>query len=401
MHGPTSLFLFVILAIFLIVCWLCGLLLKVLVFPANRPGFAKIYWGLSLLALVLIFGGRMVEPAPAYTSFWFYGIVSGGYAWFFAQLFSLLIMLPVWVLARGRRWLAARQSQQTDHSRRKFLRQAAVCLPVLPLGASVVGVFQGSSEIVISRYRLPLPAMPDNLAGFRILQLSDLHIGPFFGLDRLDEAISIVKKEQPDLVVITGDLIDDLNLLDAAAERLTQLSSFIPQGIHFCWGNHEYFRNFDLIKKRLAATPLTVLRNTGITVLSGQRTVYLAGVDYPWAGNAPEQQAVRRRYMDEALKNMPSGAYPLLIAHHPDFIIDAFERKLPLTLTGHTHGGQIGFLGQPVLPLSYRYMRGIYRAGGCFGYVHTGTGQWLPFRLGCPAEIAIFELTQTLNDEKA
>ena len=80
-----------------------------------------------------------------------------------------------------------------------------------------------------------------------------------------------------------------------------------------------------------------------------------------------------------------------MLAHHPEFIDDGAERNFALTLTGHTHGSQIGIFGVPLLPV-FKYTRGVVKIGDSFGYVHVGNGSWFPFRLGCPPEIAYFTL---------
>ena len=81
------------------------------------------------------------------------------------------------------------------------------------------------------------------------------------------------------------------------------------------------------------------------------------------------------------------------MAHHPEFIDDAVDFKIPLTLTGHTHGSQVGIFGVPLFPI-FKYTRGMVVHEDCYGYVHVGNGSWFPMRLGCPPEIAYFTLTQ-------
>ena len=90
-------------------------------------------------------------------------------------------------------------------------------------------------------------------------------------------------------------------------------------------------------------------------------------------------------------ENVPKDSICILLAHHPEFIDDAIKFKIPLTLTGHTHGSQIGFFGVPLFPV-FKYTRGMFINGDCYGYVHCGNGSWFPFRLGCPPEIAYFTL---------
>ena len=105
----------------------------------------------------------------------------------------------------------------------------------------------------------------------------------------------------------------------------------------------------------------------------------------------PHFEAQRKNYMQQAMKNLPADVPAILLAHHPECIDDGAANDIALTLTGHTHGSQFGFLGQPLFPV-FKYTRGIVKIGDSYGYVHRGNGSWFPFRLGCPPEIAYFTL---------
>ena len=95
------------------------------------------------------------------------------------------------------------------------------------------------------------------------------------------------------------------------------------------------------------------------------------------------------------MQGVPQGAVTIFLAHHPDFIDDAAAYGAALVLTGHTHGGQIGVFGIPLVPPVFKYMRGLYRVKDTIGYVHCGNGSWFPYRLGCPPEIAVFRIEKT------
>ena len=92
------------------------------------------------------------------------------------------------------------------------------------------------------------------------------------------------------------------------------------------------------------------------------------------------------------MTGVPDNAVKILLAHHPDFLKNAVEYNAELVLSGHTHGGQLGFEGMPLVPPVFEYMRGWYSQGATRLYVHPGNGSWFPFRLGCQPEIAIFTL---------
>jgi predicted MPP superfamily phosphohydrolase len=255
------------------------------------------------------------------------------------------------------------------------------------------GTYSARFEMAVRRLELPFRKLPPALRGFKIAQISDTHVGTFFTLDRLDEVIELVKQEKPDMVVITGDLIDDLTLLRPCIAKLSQFAAVIPYGIYYCWGNHEYFRDIKRIREELLKSPIHVLGNSNAPIVVGETTFYMLGVDYPWATTNPEKKEKQRQFLAKAQANIPDEAFKILLAHHSDFIADGFANEIPLTLSGHTHGGQINLLGHSLLPIKYQYMRGLYQENHNYGYVNVGAGQWFPFRIGCPPEISIFTLT--------
>ena len=126
----------------------------------------------------------------------------------------------------------------------------------------------------------------------------------------------------------------------------------------------------------------------------GCGALYLAGTDYPFArGDAFYTE--KAAFFAAAMEDVPAHAVTVLLAHHPEFIDDAAtDGRVPLTLTGHTHGSQFGILGQPLFPV-FKYTRGMVRIGENYGYVHTGNGSWFPLRIGCPPETAYFRLERS------
>ena len=124
----------------------------------------------------------------------------------------------------------------------------------------------------------------------------------------------------------------------------------------------------------------------------GISNLVFIGVDYPmiWGDNERFQK-LKREYMVEAVENIPEDSTRILLAHHPEFMDDAQEYKIPLTMSGHTHGSQVGIFGIPLFPV-FKYTRGMFKHGDFYGYVHVGNGSWFPYRFGCPPEIAYFKL---------
>ncbi|MDD4599986.1 3',5'-cyclic adenosine monophosphate phosphodiesterase CpdA [bioreactor metagenome] len=393
MHSSPKYWFFIILILIQLgIAWLVLSLLKKL-FPYYRnKNVVYTYWLVTGAALLVTTLGRFSPSADLAAE-----LMRLAFVWLIGQLAALIILPFFYGVAR---FVKARQPRPDDCdknddnniTRRDFLRGLVAAAPVSILGVTVYGVYSGGSNIVLQRHKLNLPQLPVYLNGFKIAQLSDTHIGFYFSLEKLEACLRTIMAEKPDMLVITGDLIDEVALAEQAMQKFAEIADQIPYGIYFCWGNHEYFRDINKVRQALNNSPVTLLENTAVRIAKGDKPFYLAGVDYPWARNADSQIAERGQMIGKALATVPDNAFTVLLSHHPDFITNAFEAGIPLTLTGHTHGGQIALFGRSLLPVQYRYMRGMYHQGDMHGYVHTGTGNWLPFRLGCPAEIAVFTL---------
>lgn len=273
-----------------------------------------------------------------------------------------------------------------DESRRRLLSHAAV-YPAVAAGLSIYGGFWERQATVERAYTIPVKGLEAG-EGYRLAQISDIHLGSFFSVTDLDALLRRVAAQKPDMLAITGDLFDDVTQNEKAAQILERYVDAFPDGIWFAFGNHEHFRGIDTIRKYLANTRVNVLCNENRKVPG--KNLYLLGVDYPM--DRPHFEAQRKNYMQQAMKNLPADVPAILLAHHPECIDDGAANDIALTLTGHTHGSQFGFLGQPLFPV-FKYTRGIVKIGDSYGYVHSGNGSWFPFRLGCPPEIAYFTLT--------
>lgn len=278
-----------------------------------------------------------------------------------------------------------------DESKRRFLRKG-VLMPIAVAGAAAYGNRYEKEHTVVREIAVPTKDLPENLYGFRIAQLSDVHLGMFFSLERLRDLMEQASSLKADVLVLTGDIFDDVDMNEEAAMIINEYTGRFPKGIFCCFGNHEHFRGIKKIKTYLAKTKIKLLDNRSVMIVNGERPLYLAGVDYPMARHAFDMLALS--YMDDAFRNIPDKAVTVLLAHHPDFIDYAAERQVMLTLSGHTHGGQLGLFGIPLVPPVFKYMRGSYRVGDTFGYVHSGNGSWFPCRIGCPPEIACFSLCE-------
>lgn len=268
---------------------------------------------------------------------------------------------------------------------------------IIPAVATIGSLYATGCErinTVVNRLSIPIKELPDNLRGVTIAQLSDVHLGPYFNLQQLEELMDQVVSLQPDILVLTGDIFDDGKQNVKAIKLIDSYVDKFEKGIYYCYGNHEHFRGITGIEIALSQTKINVLNNVNCSIDFADDKLYLAGVDYPM--NREEFEKFQEIFTKNALRDIPENAVTILLSHHPDFFESASPRGVQLTLSGHTHGGQIGFMGIPLVPPLFRYMRGLYRDGDNFCYVHSGNGSWFPYRLGCPPEIAVFTLENKL-----
>ncbi len=281
-----------------------------------------------------------------------------------------------------------------DMERRRLLKGAAA-LPVAAAAAGVYGGTAGRTDIALREYIVPVPGIDDALDGFCVAQISDVHLGLFFSLEEWCALLEQAAATGADALAVTGDLFDDNDMNAEAARILDEYVPRFPKGIWFCYGNHEYFRNIGATEEALAKTRVHVLRDESALVTDGARPLWFLGVDYPRMRSLFKLDGAKS--MEKAMQGVPGNAVKVLLAHHPDFFDAAAQYGVELALAGHTHGGQLGLFGIPIVPPVFKYMRGVYHVGKTFGYVHCGNGSWFPYRFGCPPEIAVFVLKKHIK----
>jgi predicted MPP superfamily phosphohydrolase len=238
------------------------------------------------------------------------------------------------------------------------------------------------------RVRVPVRGLPDAFEGFRIVQLSDMHAGPPYPLNDLEQAVALALDEPADLYALTGDFItawpDDA---EPAARLLAPLAARAPAWA--CAGNHDVWIDWDVVRAALERHGMRVLCNESVALRRGADVLWLAAVDDARHGR-PDLHA--------ALADVPAGAPVVLMAHEPDYAayVTQFER-VALQLSGHTHGGQIVVPGRGPLRLPSMgrlYPPGLVRVGRLWLYTSRGVGASWPVRVNAPAEISVIELTK-------
>jgi predicted MPP superfamily phosphohydrolase len=239
----------------------------------------------------------------------------------------------------------------------------------------------------VRAYDVAIADLPEAFDGCRIAQISDLHCGPFASAARVERWVTAVNKLSPDIVAVTGDLIaSGPAFVPVVAACLGRLRA--REGVYACMGNHDYFTEGEEVAHALERAGLALLRNRGIAVKRGDATLYVAGVDDTWTGRHDVARAVAER---------PPGAPVVLLAHDPALFPEAAGHGVDLTLSGHTHGGQLGlpFFSRKVnlARIMTRFTTGFYRHGKAALYVNRGLGTTgPPVRLAVSPEIAVLTL---------
>lgn len=321
-------------------------------------------------------------------------MIRGRLAWS-AELVVILLMAQIiasllLLFSGGVQWLYEMIVSTPVDKGKRTLVKGAVVYPVVALGAGAYGGLFERTHTVEREIDVPVPA-GSGLDGYRIAQLSDVHLGYYLTVDDFQELLERVAKAGADALCLTGDIFDDEAQNPAAIELLGTFTDRFPSGVYYCRGNHEYFRGIAPITRALQETQVVELVNEAVCVREGTHPLYMVGVDYPMRRHRFEEDEAM--YTEEAYSAVPQGAVSILLAHHPDFIDDGAGKGASLVLTGHTHGCQIGLFGMPIIP-AFKYNRGIVDKGATLGYVHSGNGSWFPYRLGCPPEIACFTLRE-------
>jgi len=342
----------------------------------RRLTVGLVFLGGSLpLALSL---GRAV-PSIGRFIFW------PAYLWL-GLMFLLVVAVAASDLMRLPLGLVHRFSNQPiDFGRRQWLARLWAGGSVVVAGAfGLYAVREALGHIRVRRVEIRLKKLAAEQDGLRIAQISDVHIGPTLRAAFLEQVVQRTNDLAPDLVAITGDLVDgSVAELQKAVRALGKLRA--KHGVFFVTGNHEYFSGARAWVTELGLLGVRVLRNERVTIGEGPFALELAGTDDPTAHRYPEEG--HGEDLPRALAGRDPARPVVLLAHQPKTVHEAARLGVDLQLSGHTHGGQIWPFRYAVL-LQQPVVAGLARFGETQIYVSRGTGFWgPPMRLGAPAEI--------------
>ncbi len=267
----------------------------------------------------------------------------------------------------------------------------------LALGVAAFGYYQARRTPAVRRIDVPVADLPPALAGLRIVQISDLHVGPTIKGPFVERLVSRVQELQPDLIAFTGDLADGtVQQLAPHTAALGRLAA--PLGVYYCTGNHEYYSGVEEWTAQARRLGFDVLINEVRHIDRGGGRLAVAGATDFSAGEMVPGHASDPA---GALAGSDGADVRILLAHQPRSIEAASRAGCHLQLSGHTHGGQF-VPWKYAVRLQQPFIAGLHKVRDTWIYVHRGTGYWgPPLRLGAPSEIAVLTLVQTPEGHEA
>jgi len=274
-------------------------------------------------------------------------------------------------------------------SRRGFLTMAAIAAPPAFTLATGIGGYQQIQRFRIREMDVAVPGLPKALEGATIAHLSDVHAGKFTDIKTMARMAAATNDLRADLILMTGDLIDfSLNDLPNATDAMRRLDA--PGGVYICEGNHDLFEDRKGFEQGVRNSGLEILINQTANINLRGHDVQIHGLRWGAEGGVHgfRQDGGASINIDKIKEGINPDAFSILLAHHPHAFDVAAAAGIPITFSGHTHGGQLNLTDHiGVGALMYKYWSGLYNRGDSRLVVSNGVGNWLPLRINAPAEI--------------
>jgi predicted MPP superfamily phosphohydrolase len=371
-----------------------------LIVPAAFALPVNILLWLSLVVLLILPFIPVVTRMHSMNSGW-----ANLLAWVAYLSFGFITVLFAFVLARDVIWLGVLAAQKIAHlfgssgtadaladpERRRILINSTNLGLLGATGALTgYGFFQATRTPRIVRVDLPVANLPEGLNGYTIAQISDLHVSHTIRRDFVQAVVDEVNKLKPDMVALTGDLVD--GTVEQLRDDVAPLAELIaPDGCYFITGNHEYYSGVQQWIDETKRLGCDVLLNEHRLIESNGAKLLLGGVtDYSGGGFGANHKTDPHK----AMQNAPASDLKILLAHQPLSIYEAEKAGFDYVMSGHTHGGQY-FPYHFLVGLFQPYVAGLHVHGRSRIYVSRGTGYWGPqLRIGAPSEITLHRLVR-------
>jgi predicted MPP superfamily phosphohydrolase len=322
---------------------------------------------------------------------------SSVFIWHFIGLSTLVLLgaalLPFVFIKMIMRWRLRTRKLTTPPidnrkgiwTRREFVGFASAFAPPLFTFSLASVAMAQLNQFRVRRLVVPVSKLPSDLEGLTLAHVSDMHVGRFTSGRVLREMVEAVNQLRADLVLLTGDLINDA--LAALDEGLDLVRALDPRsGLYLIEGNHDLIENGPEFERRVKASGTPFLLDESAIVSVRGSPIQLLGLS--WTRARERRDEAIALSVGKLLEQRHVDVFPILLAHHPHAFDAAAEAGIPLTLSGHTHGGQL-MLNERLGfgPALFRYWSGLYTRGDSKLIVSNGVGNWFPLRANAPAEI--------------
>lgn len=374
-----------------------------------------LYWMVPLLiALLIIYISLNARNFMTTGKFKVLYFLIGVFVLFYLPKIVFIVFQLGTDIIRGFGWVISRFSSSGSKvaetaavmSRSEFLTRVGIIVAVIPFISVIHGITRGRFNYKIKNIKLSFKNLPSAFEGFRVLQISDWHIGSFlFQKDKVEKAVELINSQNADIILFTGDIVN--NVADELKEFIPIVKKLhAPQGVYSILGNHDYGeyvswdndeahkKNMQMLFNYQKQAGLKLLRNDSVIIEKNNEMIGIAGVEN-W-GLPPFPQYGDLKKSLEKVKDVP---FTILMSHDPSHWDAEVVRKtdIDLTLSGHTHGMQFGINipGIKWSPVKWKYPRweGLYEEGNQKLYVNVGIGYIaFPGRVGFLPEITVFEL---------
>ena len=270
--------------------------------------------------------------------------------------------------------------------RRRFISLATKTAVLSPIMVSGYGVVLERDNFSVKETSIKVNNIPESLKSLRIAHISDIHAGVFMGKKEISDWTKIISESKPDILFITGDFVaTSRDSVSSCIEGLRHLHSMMP--VYCCLGNHDYWGNEMELTRELKSTGVNVFRNGNEVIDFRGNQINLCGV---------EDMRMATPDLQKALKGIDKDKLTILLAHNPNYFDYAKTFPIYLTLSGHTHGGQIN-INLPGINISparliTKYVKGAFKEGNSHLYVTPGVGTiGFPLRINVPPEISVIK----------
>ncbi len=384
--------------------------LKSMMTPRSRRGWVikvlrLLFAIFSTPIIVLLFWPAFLSHVPATIgAIIFYPTYCWHFSWFIVFLFIVLESLLNFLVASARKLLPRQRSHNAHRSnaevafeptRRNFLQKSVVAAAGTIFSISTYGAIT-HDQFEMTRISILINNLPSAFDGFTVALLSDIHSSIFMSRATMEEYVKATMELRPNLISVTGDFVNSMvEEVYPFAEAFSGLSA--PHGVFGVLGNHDYYtHNVERVARVVNECGIRLLRNEHVVVEKEDAKITLAGIDD--AGNFSVAQQLLDRSMVWASEKFPK----ILLSHRPYYLREFLSRGIDLTLSGHTHGGQIvlaRFGNDVIAParMASPYVAGLYSLSSSQMYVSRGIGTVaVPIRVNCPPEITLITLKSDL-----